>query len=87
MRPPFHSSSAEELYYEALDLLAEGDAVGAARNLRRCLESTQGNDRRGGSRGTAGQAAGLEETAAANEADAVNEPKSHHGPHPLCSQH
>ena len=42
MRPPFHSSSAEELYYEALDLLAEGDAVGAARNLRRCLEVDPG---------------------------------------------
>ncbi len=42
MRPPSHSSSAEELYYEALDRLAEGDAVGAARNLRRCLEVDPG---------------------------------------------
>jgi Flp pilus assembly protein TadD len=42
MPSPPHSSSAEELYYEALDLLAEGDAAGAARNLRRCLEVDPG---------------------------------------------
>ena len=42
MPPSSHSSSAEELYYEALDLLAEGDAAGAARNLRRCLEVDPG---------------------------------------------
>jgi Tfp pilus assembly protein PilF len=30
--------SAEELYHQALDRLAEGDAAGAAQNLRLCLE-------------------------------------------------
>jgi Flp pilus assembly protein TadD len=37
-----HSSSAEELYYEALDLLEAGDAAGAARSLQRCLEVDPG---------------------------------------------
>jgi tetratricopeptide (TPR) repeat protein len=32
--PPLN---AEELYHEALDQLAEGDAAGAAEKLRRCL--------------------------------------------------
>jgi Flp pilus assembly protein TadD len=35
---PSHFSTAEELYHEALDRLAEGDAAGAAKTLRRCLE-------------------------------------------------
>jgi Tfp pilus assembly protein PilF len=38
MPPPSHSSSAEDLYYQALDRLAAGDAAGAADTLRRCLE-------------------------------------------------
>ena len=38
MPPPFHFSQAEELYYQALDRLAEGDAATAADHLRRCLE-------------------------------------------------
>jgi Flp pilus assembly protein TadD len=33
-----HFSTAEELYHQALDRLAEGDAAGAAQDLRRCLE-------------------------------------------------
>lgn len=37
MPPPSHFSPAEELYHEALDRLAEGDAAGAAERLRRCL--------------------------------------------------
>ena len=39
MPPPSHSSSAEDLYHEGLDRLAEGDAVGAAQSLRLCLET------------------------------------------------
>jgi Flp pilus assembly protein TadD len=38
MAPPSHSSSAEDLYHEGLDRLAEGDAAGAAQKLRDCLE-------------------------------------------------
>lgn len=38
MPPPSHFSQAEELYHEALDRLAEGDAAGAAERLRRCLD-------------------------------------------------
>jgi Flp pilus assembly protein TadD len=38
MQAPSHSSPAETLYYEALDLLAAGDAAQAAQLLRRCLE-------------------------------------------------
>jgi len=34
--PPL-SQEAEDLYYQALDRLAEGDAAGAADTLRRCL--------------------------------------------------
>ena len=37
--PPLN---AEELYHEALDQLAEGDAAGAAEKLRRCLEVDPG---------------------------------------------
>ena len=33
-----HFSTAEELYHLGLDRLAEGDAAGAALELRRCLE-------------------------------------------------
>jgi Flp pilus assembly protein TadD len=36
--PPSHSSSAEDLYHEGLDRLAEGDAAGAVQKLRHCLE-------------------------------------------------
>jgi Flp pilus assembly protein TadD len=39
---PSHFSTAEELYHEALDRLAEGDAAGAAKTLRRCLEVDPG---------------------------------------------
>jgi Flp pilus assembly protein TadD len=39
MAPPSHSSSAEDLYHEGLDRLAEGDAAGAAQKLRDCLEA------------------------------------------------
>jgi Flp pilus assembly protein TadD len=39
---PSHFSTAEELYHEALDRLAEGDAAGAAQTLRRCLEVDPG---------------------------------------------
>ena len=35
--PPPDSASAEELYHQALDRLAEGDAVGAVMRFRRCL--------------------------------------------------
>jgi Flp pilus assembly protein TadD len=35
-------SQAEELYYQALDRLAEGDAAAAAQTLRRCLEVDAG---------------------------------------------
>ena len=37
-----HSSTAEDLYHEGLDRLAEGDAVTAAATLRRCLEVDPG---------------------------------------------
>ena len=37
MAPPSHSSTAEDLYHEGLDRLAEGDAAGAAQKLRDCL--------------------------------------------------
>ena len=37
-----HCSIAEELYHEALDRFAEGDAPGAAQTLRRCLEVDPG---------------------------------------------
>ena len=37
-----HFSTAEELYHQGLDRLAEGDASGAAQNLRRCLEVDPG---------------------------------------------
>jgi Flp pilus assembly protein TadD len=33
-----HSSTAEDLYHQGLDRLAEGDAAGAVQTLRRCLE-------------------------------------------------
>src|ERR1700678_4133398 len=42
MPPPSHSSTAEDLYHEGLDRLAEGDAAGAAQPLRRCLEADPG---------------------------------------------
>ena len=42
MPPPSHSSSAEDLYHEGLDRLAEGDAAGAAQKLRDCLEVDPG---------------------------------------------
>jgi Flp pilus assembly protein TadD len=38
MSLPSQFSEAEELYYQALDRLAEGDAASAADQLRRCLE-------------------------------------------------
>jgi Tfp pilus assembly protein PilF len=38
MQPPSHSSSAEDLYHEGLDRLAEADAAGAAQKLRECLQ-------------------------------------------------
>jgi Flp pilus assembly protein TadD len=38
MPSPSQFPQAEELYYQALDRLAEGDAAGAAQTLRRCLE-------------------------------------------------
>jgi Flp pilus assembly protein TadD len=37
-----HFSTAEELYHQGLDRLAEGDAAGAAQDLRRCLEVDPG---------------------------------------------
>jgi Flp pilus assembly protein TadD len=42
MPPPSHSSTAEDLYHEGLDRLAEGDAVGAAQKLRECLQVDPG---------------------------------------------
>jgi Tfp pilus assembly protein PilF len=42
MPPPSRSSSAEDLYHEGLDRLAEGDAAGAAQKLRDCLELDPG---------------------------------------------
>jgi Flp pilus assembly protein TadD len=42
MPPPSHFPAAEELYHEALDRLAEGDAPGAVQRLRRCLEVDPG---------------------------------------------
>ena len=42
MQPPSHFSQAEELYHQALDRLAEGDAAGAAKKLRDCLETDPG---------------------------------------------
>jgi Flp pilus assembly protein TadD len=42
MPPPSHPSAAEELYHQALDRLAEGDAAAAAEGLRRCLEADPG---------------------------------------------
>jgi Tfp pilus assembly protein PilF len=37
MAPSSHSSTAEDLYHEGLNRLAEGDAAGAAQKLRDCL--------------------------------------------------
>jgi Flp pilus assembly protein TadD len=34
--------TAEDLYHQGLDQLAEGDAAGAADSLRRCLELDPG---------------------------------------------
>lgn len=42
MSQSFHYSEAEELYHQALDRLAEGDAAAAAQTLRRCLEVDPG---------------------------------------------
>jgi Flp pilus assembly protein TadD len=42
MPPPSQSSSAEDLYHEGLDRLAEGDAAGAVQKLRHCLEVDPG---------------------------------------------
>jgi Tfp pilus assembly protein PilF len=42
MPPPSQSSSAEDLYHEGLDRLAEGDAAGAVQKLRECLEADPG---------------------------------------------
>jgi Flp pilus assembly protein TadD len=39
---PAHPSTAEELYHQALDRLAEGDATAAVEGLRRCLEADPG---------------------------------------------
>ena len=39
---PAHPSTAEELYHQALDHLAAGDAATAAECLRRCLEADPG---------------------------------------------
>jgi Flp pilus assembly protein TadD len=39
---PAHPTTAEELYHQALDRLAEGDAAAAAEGLRRCLEADPG---------------------------------------------
>jgi Flp pilus assembly protein TadD len=39
MLQPQSSSSAEDLYHEGLDRLAEGDAAGAAQKLRDCLQA------------------------------------------------
>jgi Tfp pilus assembly protein PilF len=37
-----HFSTAEELYHQGLDRLAQGDAAGAVLDLRRCLEADPG---------------------------------------------
>ena len=37
-----HSSTAQDLYHEGLDRLAEGDAAGAIQRLRHCLEVDPG---------------------------------------------
>jgi Flp pilus assembly protein TadD len=37
-----HSSTAEDLYHQGLDRLAEGDAFGAVQTLRRCLDADPG---------------------------------------------
>jgi Flp pilus assembly protein TadD len=42
MPSPPQFSQAEELYHQALDRLAEGDAAAAAQTLRRCLEVDPG---------------------------------------------
>jgi Flp pilus assembly protein TadD len=42
MPSPSQFSEAEELYHQALDRLAEGDATAAAQTLRRCLEINPG---------------------------------------------
>ena len=42
MTSPPQFPTAEELYHDALDRLAEGDAAGAAQKLRRCLEVDPG---------------------------------------------
>lgn len=42
MESPSHLPAAEELYHDALDRLAEGDAPGAVERLRRCLEIDPG---------------------------------------------
>jgi Tfp pilus assembly protein PilF len=42
MPSPTDSSEAEELYYQALDRLEEGDAAAAAQILRQCLELDPG---------------------------------------------
>jgi Tfp pilus assembly protein PilF len=42
MPPPSQSSSAEDLYHDGLDRLAEGDAAGAAQKLRDCLQVDPG---------------------------------------------
>jgi Flp pilus assembly protein TadD len=39
---PPQSQQAEELYHQALDRLADGDAAGAADSLRRCLTVAPG---------------------------------------------
>jgi Flp pilus assembly protein TadD len=39
---PTHPSTAEQLYHQGLDRLAEGDAPAAAESLRRCLEADPG---------------------------------------------
>jgi Flp pilus assembly protein TadD len=40
--PMTHSSTAQDLYHEGLDRLAEGDAAGAVQRLRHCLEVDPG---------------------------------------------
>ena len=42
MPSPSQFSQAEELYHQALDQLAEGDAAAAAQTLRHCLEVDPG---------------------------------------------
>src|ERR1700749_3893437 len=39
---PTHPSAAEELYHQALDRLAEGDALEAGEDLGRCLAADPG---------------------------------------------